>query len=129
MNRTLARCLAGVIAAALTVSACGESARPATNDWLVEWQSLTASLPSEAELGDPPDMELCARTLARIRETAPALRITPELAADAPVEQWISVAEATFFECPPESGDIDGFADAFANLERIEQEVAAGLDL
>lgn len=129
MNRTGARCLAGVMAVALTVSACGESARPATDDWLVEWERLTASLPSEAELGDPPDMQMCARTLARIREAAPALRITPELAADAPVEQWISVAESTFFECPPERGDTDGFEEAFANLERIEQEVAAGLDL
>lgn len=111
------------------LASCGEGDRPSTEAWLAEWESLTASVPTEAELGDPPDSDLCARTLARIREAAPDIRVTPDLASDAPVEEWVSVAEAAFFECPPDSGEITSFAETFEELDRIEREVAAGLDL
>jgi hypothetical protein len=43
------------------------------------------------------------------------------------VTEWIAVAEAAFFDCPPEGEDIDSFSDAYEELDRIEESVNTAL--
>jgi hypothetical protein len=80
-------------------------------------------------LGDPPDRQICGDALAELRAIQPELFPTPDLALDETVTQWVSIAEDAMFECPPSSARIPTLADAYAELARLEAEVAAVLDI
>ena len=102
-------------AGALVFVACGEG-RPSVAEWQTSWNTIRAEIPPASELSDPPNMDLCARTLGIIRTEAPSLTPTPDLSTDDAVADWLSIAEAAFFECPPDSGEITSFAVAYDEL-------------
>ncbi len=73
------------------------------------------------------DREGCDTVLERLRELDPQLTPTPDAGTDRLVRGWFEVAEEAFFECPPRTGDIDSFDDAYAEMTRFEAEVDVGL--
>jgi len=118
-----------VMVGAVALAGCGQGSRPTVGEWQPTWTSLVQAIPTQAELGDPADMDLCATTLGLLRERAPDLSPTPDMSADDAVADWLSIAETAFFECPPSSGEITSFAVAYEELRRLESEVNAGLGL
>ncbi len=113
---------------ALIFVACAEQ-RPSVAEWQSSWDTIRAQIPAESDLADPPDRDLCAQTLGAIRTDAPSLTPTPDLSSDDAVADWLSIAEAAFFECPPDSGEITSFAVAYEELRRLEREVDVAIGL
>lgn len=111
----------------LLLGACDSNARPDPAIWRVTWNSMLAVVPSESDLGSPPDEQSCQSTLGGIREQSEDLFPSPSVTVDELAAEWVAVAERSFFECPPEGQDITSFADAYDELERIELAVAAAL--
>lgn len=116
-----------VIALAISISACSSSERPDAATWLPSWEAMVAVIPAESDLGDPPSEDLCQSTLADIRTQNSGLLPSPSITVDDLVTEWVAVAEAAFFDCPPEGEDIDSFSDAYEELQRIEDSVDAAL--
>lgn len=67
----------------------------------------------------------CSEALVALREVAPTLRPTPDKSIDGTVDQWLLIAEETMFECPPETGELTSFEDAYAELDRLAAQVDA----
>lgn len=113
----------------LLASSCSE-ARPSVAEWQPVWDRVTAALPGEETVGiaDPPTAT-CTETLAFLRENRADLLPTPDLAIDDAVTQWVEIAEEAFFECPPRSGQIGSFAEAYAELDRLQAEIELVLDM
>jgi hypothetical protein len=84
---------------------------------------VVGGIPSAAELGDPPDEDICANELARLRIVQVDLHPTPDLAIDDVVREWVRVAEQAFFECPPSSTLIPDLDSAYEELRRLQAEV------
>jgi len=127
MPRTARRGALVVIAFSLLLSGCGRDDRPDTATWLPSWDAITSVVPAQSELGNPPDEDLCQDTLANLREQNEALLPSPSVTVDDLVTEWIAVAEAAFFDCPPEGDDINSFNDAYEELDRIEESVDTAL--
>lgn len=121
------RTLLVLISLVLVISSCG-SARPTAAEWLDRWERALALVPDRALL-DGPDVEaVCERALAALREERQLLLPTADASIDGAVRSWLEVAEETFFECPPRTGELQGFDLAYQRLADFESEVAAGLD-
>lgn len=116
-----------VLTLLLATSACGGGERPETGEWLPGWETITAVIPDQRDLGDPPDHSLCETTLASIRTENEDLLPSPSVTVDDLVTEWVAVAEAAFFDCPPEGDDIDSFDAAYEELRRIEDSVETAL--
>lgn len=117
--------LRAVVLAALLLSlvSCTGGGRPDTAEWLPIWNAALDVVPDEAVIGNPPDRELCQDTLSALRTQTEDLLPTPDLAVDDLVTDWAAIAEAAFFECPPEGEQIDSFSDAYAELATLEESV------
>jgi hypothetical protein len=109
----------------LLVSCGGD--RPAVDEWQSEWTTVVQALPRPADLDVADPGELCGTALAMLREERLALVPSPVAEVDAVVEAWLELAEETFFECPPRSGDLQGFGEAFERLAAYETEIESGL--
>jgi hypothetical protein len=114
-----------VVLVALSASACGTVSRPSLEEWQPRWVAVQALVPSQGDLGDEPDRELCNQIHVAVREEARGLIPTPDPALDDAVRDWVKIAEATFFECPPRERELDGFGDAYNELARFAAEVDA----
>lgn len=117
------------VGVALVVSSCSGSARPDVAEWRTDWLAVVDGIPDLATIEAATSRDLCSSTLAMLRSRSGDLTPTPDLAIDDTVRKWIEVAEDTFFECPPRSGELDSFAAAYAELERFQAEVAVVLEL
>lgn len=115
-----------VVLLSLVVS-CGGADRPAPAEWQTAWTAVIEGIPSEAELGTTPDRETCDAVLSFLRDSAAGLSPKPDAAIEDVVDEWVQIAEDAFFECPPREGEIASFADAYAELRRLEAEVATVL--
>jgi hypothetical protein len=67
--------------------------------------------------------------LVHLREIRPELSPTPDLAVDDTVRDWIDVAEAAFFECPPANQQVGNFAETYQIMDRLQAEVDLVLDM
>lgn len=116
-----------LLALTLAMVGCSGEDRPDTASWLPQWEAIHSVVPDQAELGDPPDAALCESTLASLRLANEDLLPSPSGTVDDLVTEWVALAEAAFFDCPPE-GEITGsFPEAYQEMERIEESVDTAL--
>jgi hypothetical protein len=118
-----------ILVGLVAVASCSDTGRPSPDDWAVNWEDLTTTLPTLDQLGDPPNRELCAHALGEIREGQADLLPTPDISLDPVVQEWFTVAEDALFECPPSSNQFPDLAYAYQVLARLEAEVEASLAL
>lgn len=107
------------------ITACAEP-RLSLNVWEEVWQQ-TVDRVAQMENGEIPEDE-CTQVLAYLREQRPHLSPLPAEGLEKPVNSWFELAQAAFFECPPDGERVKGWTDAFEQLRVIEAEVAAVLD-
>ena len=114
----------------LLLGSCADQTRPTVREWQPKWQAALALLPEQPAAGQEPEADLCNETLSTLRSMRPELSPTPDRAIDDAVQEWFQISEDAFFECPPRSGPIGSFADAYAELLRLEAEInlVLGLD-
>jgi hypothetical protein len=112
----------------LFLAACGSESRPNPLIWEMDWNEMVAVIPEQESLGSPPDQDTCQTTLAAVREQSSGLVPSPSVTIDDLANEWITIAEAAFFGCPPEGQDIGSFDDAYTELSRIEQSVMSALE-
>lgn len=124
---TATRIVLLALAVASSLAACSGQQRPDPETWLPHWEAEIAAIPAQDELGEPPDQALCQDTLALVREENEDLLPSPSVTVDDLVTEWIAVAEAAFFDCPPEGDDIDSFDSAYEELTRIEESIETAL--
>lgn len=110
----------------ITVS-CGGADRPSVDEWQPAWTAVIEGIPAEADLGAAPDRPTCDAVLAFLRDSVADLSPKPDAAIEDVVDEWVQIAEDAFFECPPREGEVASFADAYAELRRLEAEVATVL--
>lgn len=110
---------------ALTLAGCGSPNRPDVASWLPAWVSIQDVIPPPGDLGSPPDEALCQDVLAELRSSSDDLRPAPSDDIESLVNEWVEVAEAAFFDCPPE--DEGGFSDAYDELTRIGDSIDAAV--
>ncbi|MCL1593072.1 MAG: hypothetical protein M3132_01810 [Actinomycetia bacterium] len=103
-------------------SACA-TARPGVETWQPAWEAIVNGVPDESVVGESPPRSLCNETLTFLRSSRASVDPTPDLTLDEPVREWIDIAEEAFFECPPRGQKLDGFAEAYALLARLEAEI------
>jgi len=114
-----------LIAVGVLVVACS-GGRPAMSEWAERWNETVASLPDPADVASLEDPRpLCDEVVATIRTKSVELVPTPDAALDGPVDAWVRVAEEMFFECPPRSGEIQGFDEGYGELAQYQAEVTA----
>lgn len=114
---------------AVALASCGNG-RPSSEEWRPDWQRVVASVPEEASLaGNGSAVAVCGETLAFLRGNRAELLPTPDLAIDDAVTRWFEIAEDAFFECPPHNNQIGSFAQAYAEMGRLEAEIYLVLDL
>lgn len=109
------------------LAACDPSERPDSASWLSRWDAIVTVVPEQSLLGEPPDQPLCQDTLAALRESRDDLLPSPSLTVDDLVNEWVAVAEASFFDCPPDGADIGSFDEAYEEMRRIEESVDTAL--
>jgi hypothetical protein len=114
------------VALLLALVACGTS-RPLADEWSPLWRDLTSAIPTSAELGDPPSEAVCRDALGMLRSSRGDLFPTPDRAIDDAFNEWVSLAEDAFFECPPSSRAVPDFSAAYEQLARLEAEIEAAL--
>lgn len=112
---------------ALTLAACSGSDRPDIATWLPKWDAVVAVVPPEAGLGNPPNKTRCQETLAALRTENEDLLPAPSVTVDDLVREWIEVAQAAFFDCPPAGDEINSFNEAYEELTRIQESVDTAL--
>jgi len=117
-----------VAAFAVTIAGCESSDRPDAASWLAAWQEIIDVVPDQGDLGEIPDQALCQDILADLREKSEGLTPAPSVTVDDLASEWVSIAEAAFFECPPQEPDLTSFADAYEEMDRIEQSVETALN-
>ena len=111
----------------LVLNACQREVRPSVSDWQGHWNRVIAAVPAVEALEGEDAKSLCDTALTLLREERQYLLPAPESTLDDPVDDWLSVADETFFECPPRSGEIQGFDEAFTLLDDYQAEVEAAL--
>lgn len=116
-----------VVAALIMLVSCTSTDRPDIGIWNDRWETMTSIIPDQGDLGEPPDEALCRSTLAQIREKSDTIFPSPSVTVDDLAEEWVTVAEEAFFDCPPEGQDIHSFDDAYRELDRLERSVMAAL--
>lgn len=119
-----ARLPAAVVILTISVVACGSDPRPTNAEWVPEWESMMAVVPDESLLGAPPNEQLCQDTLSALRLENEGLIPTPTSTIDDLVADWTAIAEAAFFECPPEGGS---FTEAYDEMATIEDSIDTAL--
>lgn len=130
--RPTSRRVGVVVLLALTVLVLASCAitRPTVETWEPIWKRVSAGIPSEETIGRADaDREVCSDALAFLRSNRNDLFPTPDLAIDDVVTDWVEVAEDAFFECPPRNQQIVGFAEAYAELARLQGEIELVLDM
>jgi hypothetical protein len=95
------------------------------NAWEQVWQQTVDHI-ADVEAEEIPEEE-CTRVLAYLREQRPQLSPLPADGLEKPVNSWFELAQAAFFECPPDSEKVKGWTAAFEQLGVIEAEVATVL--
>lgn len=120
------RALIGSLALVALLTACGET-RPTTEDWQSTWNSTVLLIPELASIEPAPSDSVCESVLVSLRTSEEDLFPTPSESLDPTVRTWFEVAEGAFFECPP--GEPGGFASAYEEMETLEAEVDAVLDI
>ena len=118
-----------IIALALLTAACADDSRPTVAQWQPQWESVQALIPEPADLGDPPDTEVCGQAHVAIRNESLTLFPTPDRTINDPLRDWIEVAKGMFFECPPHEPGMRGFDEAYAELDRFAAEIDAVITL
>lgn len=113
---------------AVVIAACGSSERPTSEAWAPRWEVALAAIPPLDELGDQAAEEVCETSLAAVRSQAEELLPSPTSEIDEYVDAWVALAEATFFECPPDQKEINSFDAAYSELARIEDSVESALE-
>jgi len=111
----------------ILLAACSGESRPSVEEWQPTWETVVNSFPSPEELGEPPDQAVCSQALGVLRSEADDLTPTPDLAIDDVVADWLKIAESAMYECPPSNQTIPDLEYAYAELERLEAEVAVVL--
>lgn len=101
--------------------------RPDESEWRTVWDQVRADIPDRSELDVADPLPVCQQTLGALRGHQPLLAPSPARAVDAAVEGWMEVADETFFECPPRSGELQGFDEAYQEMARFEREIETGL--
>lgn len=124
----LRNAIAGTLCLALLLAACGDD-RPSSEDWRPDWQRVVAAVPDEAVIVADNTETLCGETLAFLRGNRADLLPAPDLAIDDAVNTWFEIAEDAFFECPPRNEQMGSFAEAYAEMNRLEAEIDLVLDL
>jgi hypothetical protein len=112
----------------LLLTGCG-SDRPSVDDWQPAWDEITSSIPDTAAQAVAMSENACGDVLAFLRSHRAELSPTPDLAIDDVVTSWVEIAEDAFFECPPSNDQVHDFAEAYAELDRLEAEVALVLEM
>lgn len=113
----------------VVLAACGGVDRPTLDTWLSRWDAIrTTVATATASPGTPPEAT-CEQVLGELREAAVTLKPTPDPVLDDTITLWLESAESTFFECQQPSGDLDPFGDGLAELERLEAEIAAVVEI
>ena len=113
-----------LLLAVLLVAACSPgSEQPDTASWLEKWDATVALLPPLESMAAEPDTDFCRSVLSDLREADETLLPSPSSRVDQLARDWMAVAEAAFFDCPPQGEDIGSFADAYDELERLEEAV------
>lgn len=125
--RSATRRLGSIIIVAMLATACGGESRPSAEEWQPQWIEVQSLVPDQADLGAPPDKDMCREAHVALRTETPRLLPTPDLALDDPVRDWVEIAEGTFFECPPREPELRGFDEAYAELTRFAAEINAVL--
>ena len=121
--------IAFVVLVVVAGTACG-SDRPAVDAWEVSWDRISSGIPDESALSELATLEpACTEALVFLRANRAELLPTPDLAIDEVVNTWIEIAEDAFFECPPSNEKIADFAQAYAELSRLESEIDLVLEL
>lgn len=117
-----------LLVTAVVLGACGDGAvsRDGPGNWRSDWDAVVGLVPPQNALGDDP-RQLCDATLGALRIARAELPDPPDASLVGPVEGWLELAEGTFFECPPDGGDVIGFDAAYAELARFEAEIDAAL--
>lgn len=117
-----------LVVIALVFVGCANDSRPSRSEWQVHWDRVVAQVPALDDLAVEDPRPACEEALALVREERVYLIPAPEVTLDDPVDDWLSVADETFFECPPRSGDIQSFEQAYGLLDDYMAEVQAVLD-
>lgn len=72
--------------------------------------------------------ETCTEVLTYLRERRPELNPLPADGLEKPVNSWFELAQASFFECPPDGEKVKGWPAAFERLGVLEAEVETILE-
>lgn len=114
-----------LIVIAFGLVACSGQSRPSRAEWRQHWDRVVERVPTLDDLDVDDSKAQCVEALALVREERVYLIPAPEVALDDPVDDWLNVADETFFECPPRSGEIRGFEQAYVLLDDYVAEVQA----
>jgi hypothetical protein len=117
-----------VVLAALVLVGCGND-RPSSEDWRPDWQRIVDAVPELAMVEGPETTAVCGDTLAFLRGNRADLLPAPDLAIDDAVTIWFEIAEDTFFDCPPQNEQVGSFAEAYAEMGRLEAEIDVVLEM
>lgn len=118
------RGLALATATAILIGGCSEPRMSLTN-WEQVWEQ-TVDRVARVEAAEVPEDE-CSDLLTYLRMQRPRLDPSPVEGLEKPVDAWFELAEAAFFECPPDNEAVSGWAEAFERLSVLEAEVATVL--
>ena len=88
---------------------------------------MVAAIPDQEDLEVTAPQEICQQALAEVRDGTSALLPAPSMTVDDLVNEWVSVAETAFFECPPREEELQSFDEAYAELDRIEESIETAL--
>lgn len=117
-----------VVLAALALVGCGND-RPSSEDWQPDWQRIVDAVPELAVLEGSDTTTVCGDTLAFLRGNRADLLPAPDLAIDDAVTIWFEIAEDAFFDCPPQNEQVGSFAEAYAEMSRLEAEIDVVLEM
>lgn len=119
------RCGAAAVLAASALAGCaGEGGD--RDDFDEAWSRTASLVPDRQRVVEDPDV--CEGVLGDLRTARQELPEAPDSIVSGAVDDWFAVAEATFFECPPSGGELDGFAAAYDELTEARRAVDAALD-